>query len=93
VMAGSCFDLMLDADTHDCLDARPAALADVCRVHEWSYVAKLQDHCKSLDVEEYGRMALKHLDGDTVVSRDSFKGTRQTKYEYCHCIEHSRRLL
>jgi acetoin utilization deacetylase AcuC-like enzyme len=43
-------------------------MADVLRVHEWSYVRSTQYLCEELSDDELG-----HLDGDTVISRLSFE--------------------
>jgi len=47
---------------------RPAALADVLRVHEWSYVRRVQARCEQL---QGSSLAL--LDGDTAVCGLSFQ--------------------
>jgi hypothetical protein len=50
----------------------PAAITDVLRVHEWSYVRYLQNTCAKLhpDPEQTGGLA--QLDGDTTVGRDTY---------------------
>jgi hypothetical protein len=47
-----------------------APLSDVLRVHEWAYVRKVQDRCERLRMETEQQLAF--LDGDTVISADSF---------------------
>ena len=49
-------------------------MSDILRVHEWSYVRRVQECCESImedDADEED--GIKHLDGDTAVSSKSFE--------------------
>ena len=60
--------------------ARPAAMADVLRVHEWHYVRQVQAQCEripSFDAEDE-ECGMGYLDGDTTISRGTFRAGKIT---------------
>jgi len=50
-------------------DPKKVAVADVLRVHEWSYVKKVSELCHAVPPRDE---AIGHLDGDTAISHGSF---------------------
>ncbi|KAJ1425159.1 hypothetical protein B484DRAFT_349729, partial [Ochromonadaceae sp. CCMP2298] len=70
-------------------DARPAVLADVLRVHEWSYVRRVQGKCASIasaDPEDESA-GYAHLDGDTVVTADTFNAALAAAGSVCEAVD------
>jgi acetoin utilization deacetylase AcuC-like enzyme len=69
--------------------AKPAALADVLRVHEWSYVRRVQEHCASIESadpeDEEGGYA--HLDGDTAVSCETYNAALAAAGAVCEAVD------
>ncbi|CAM9429001.1 unnamed protein product, partial [Chrysoparadoxa australica] len=61
-----------------------AQLADVLRVHEYSYVEHLQKLCRSIEDTPF---SLKHLDGDTAVSHSSFEAAMRAAGSVCDAID------
>jgi len=62
------------ADHVDWFEEAPAAtMSDVLRVHEWSYVRQLQSKCEGIDNDAEGQGGMDSLDGDTSISKQSFK--------------------
>ena len=51
---------------------RPAAMADVLRVHEWPYVRRIQAFCETIAPDAEGDGGIGSLDGDTTLCHDSF---------------------
>jgi hypothetical protein len=69
--------------------AKPAVLADVLRVHEWSYIRKVQAHCAGItsadpEDEESG---FTHLDGDTAVSCETFNAALAAAGAACEAVD------
>ena len=65
------------AEGLDFVDSTPkASLADVLRVHDWSYVRKIEAACEALESRSEGadeeEEELGRLDGDTAISRRSY---------------------
>jgi hypothetical protein len=54
-------------------ESKLAVISDILRVHEWSYVRKVQECCTSIESSDpEDADGLLQLDGDTTVSRDSY---------------------
>lgn len=54
-------------------ESKLAVISDILRVHEWSYVRKVQECCASIESSDpEDADGLLQLDGDTTVSRDSY---------------------
>ncbi len=76
-----------------------AAMADVLRVHEYSYVSHIQSICKRLKKESlsYGMMGdcgavpevglITYLDGDTGISSDSFEAALRAAGAVCRAVD------
>ncbi len=76
-----------------------AAMADVLRVHEYSYVSHIQSICKRLKKESrsYGMMGdsgaapdvgpIMYLDGDTGISSDSFEAALRAAGAVCRAVD------
>ncbi|KAG5177795.1 hypothetical protein JKP88DRAFT_350538 [Tribonema minus] len=61
-----------------------AALADVLRVHEYGCISRLQQLCASIPDAP---TAIKHLDGDTAVSRASYEAALRAAGSVCSAID------
>lgn len=61
---------------------RPAPMADVLRVHEWSYVRRIQ-----AAVEDLSDDAFVHLDSDTAISRHSFAAAMHAAGGVCQAVD------
>ena len=59
-----------------------ADMADVLRVHDWSYVRKVQGTCEGIPEDELGR-----LDGDTTLSTESFEAALHAAGAVCRAID------
>ena len=59
-----------------------ADMADVLRVHDWSYVRKVQGTCEGIPIDELGR-----LDGDTTLSTESFEAALHAAGAVCRAID------
>jgi acetoin utilization deacetylase AcuC-like enzyme/ankyrin repeat protein len=68
-------------------DCKPAAMSDVLRVHEWSYIRKIQGHCEQIrpDPESYGGIG--NLDGDTTLSRLTFEAALRGAGAVCEGVD------
>eukprot|EP00958_Prasinococcus_capsulatus_P001345 scaffold115_cov304-Prasinococcus_capsulatus_cf.AAC.39 len=68
-------------------EAQRAELADVLRVHEFSYVKQVQLHCaalgRSMDPEATG-----HLDGDTSISMGTFNAAMYAAGSVCQAVDY-----
>jgi hypothetical protein len=59
------------------------ALADVLRVHEWSYVRRVQAKCEGIATAE----GLDSLDGDTTLSRQTFDAALVAAGAVCAAVD------
>lgn len=69
-------------------NSKLAALSDVLRVHEWTYVRKVQEYCASIsssDPEEESGFV--QLDGDTAISKDSYTAALASAGSVCQGID------
>jgi len=68
-------------------ECRMAAMSDVLRVHEWSYIRRIQGHCEQIrsDPEGYGGMS--NLDGDTTISRLTFEAALRGAGAVCQGVD------
>ena len=67
-------------------DERPkkAAIGDILRVHDWSYVLKLQTACQSITSST---LDVRHLDPDTAISHGTFKAAMAAAGAVCHAVD------
>lgn len=70
-------------------NAKLAVLADVLRVHEWSYVRKVQEHCAGIssDDPENEEEGFAHLDGDTAISSDTYNAALAAAGAVCQAVD------
>lgn len=71
------------------LRSKEATISDVLRVHEWSYV-KMIHHKSNLiisDDPEDVESGMGSLDGDTSISRGSFKAAMAAAGAVCHAVD------
>lgn len=77
-------------------ECRRAAISDVLRVHEWSYVSRIENVCSSIappldgvSEEDYSNMrgAIMHLDGDTALSRLSYSAALRAAGSVCQAVD------
>lgn len=64
--------------------SRKAALADILKVHDWAYVLKLKTASESIEDDP---SVIRHLDGDTAISRGTFKSALAAAGAVCHAID------
>ncbi|CAG9462216.1 unnamed protein product [Pedinophyceae sp. YPF-701] len=62
----------------------PVALADVTRVHEWSYIKHIQEVCARITDHP---AAVGHLDGDTAVSHKTFQAALHAAGAVTHAVD------
>jgi hypothetical protein len=69
--------------------AERAALADVLRVHEWSYVRRVQEHCANISSQdpEDEEEGYAHLDGDTAVSSGTYNAALAAAGAVCRAVD------
>ena len=65
----------------DSSNIQPASIADILRVHEWSYISHLEERCKAIGAaqeQQGGEDSLPGglLDGDTKLSSQSYAAAR-----------------
>ena len=71
------------AGTEWCEEAPRAAIGDVLRVHDYTYLKGVEAACESVA----GEGAVKNLDDDTTVSRSSFEAAMRAAGGVCHAID------
>lgn len=59
-------------------------MADILRVHDWSYVRSLQHLCASLPDDP---AVVGHLDGDTAISRGTFDAALVAVGGICNAVD------
>jgi len=64
--------------------SQQAAISDILRVHDWSYVRKIQAACASIPDEPE---TLGHLDGDTAISHGTFKAALAAAGAMCSAVD------
>lgn len=64
--------------------SRRAALADVLKVHDWAYVLKLKN--ASACIEDV-QSDIRHLDGDTTISKGTFDAALAAAGAVCHAVD------
>jgi hypothetical protein len=62
-----------------------ATVADVLRVHEWSYVRRIQSVCEKVGNEEEDELG--RLDGDTTISRKSYEAALHAAGAVCRAVD------
>lgn len=68
-------------------ECKPAAISDVLRVHEWTYVRKLQHLCSTIHPNAESERGLANLDGDTTISRASFQAAVHGAGAVCDAVD------
>ena len=64
--------------------SRRGCMADILRVHEWSYVRSLQHMCASIpDIPA----VVGHLDGDTAISNGTFRAALAAVGGICNAVD------
>lgn len=63
-------------------EAPRAAISDVLRVHDYTYIKRLESVCAEIQGDE-----VKNLDGDTAVSAKSFEAAMYAAGAICHAID------
>lgn len=69
------------------LDSTAATISDVLRVHDWSYIRKLQYACSQIGRNEEKSDGISHLDGDTAVSNQSFAASLHGAGAVCNAVD------
>ena len=65
-------------------NAPAADLADVLRVHDYSYVQDLKDKC---DLIHDGETSIGHLDGDTAISHGTWEASLKAAGAACRAVD------
>lgn len=68
-------------------DCRKACMGDVLRVHEWSYVRKLQHTTEQLASDPFTSAGIGQLDGDTTLSSKSFDAALFAAGSVCQAVD------
>lgn len=70
-------------------DVKPAALSDVLRVHEWSYIRHLQAQCEAIESfdPEDEISGLGQLDADTTISKGTFQAALAAAGAVCTAVD------
>ena len=64
--------------------SRRGCMADILRVHDWSYVRSLQHMCASIpDIPA----VVGHLDGDTAISNGTFRAALAAVGGICNAVD------
>ena len=64
----------------------PATISDVLRVHDWSYIRKIQYACSQINTNAENNTGISHLDGDTAVSNQSFIASLHGAGAVCNAV-------
>lgn len=74
----------------------PASMGDVLRVHEWGYVRRVQATCEQVqrlsegipaDMAAEESSGITHLDGDTALSRETFRAAMHAAGSLCQGVD------
>jgi acetoin utilization deacetylase AcuC-like enzyme len=73
-------------------EVQPASIADILRVHDWSYVKNMEDKCQKLktdSAQEIGgeELSMGLLDSDTRLSPESYAAARMAAGAVIHAID------
>ena len=68
-------------------DCRMASMSDVLRVHEWSYIRRIQGHCEQIRSDANGYGGISNLDGDTTLSRLTFEAALRGAGAVCEGVD------
>ena len=68
-------------------DCRKAAMSDVLRVHEWSYIRRIQGHCEQIAHDPEAYNGISNLDGDTTLSRLTFEAALRGAGGVCEGVD------
>ena len=80
-----CKSLSDDIDFH--MDPPPAAMTDILRVHEWSYVRHIQYKCEELSEDPDAEDGIGHWDSDTAICHDTYQAALYAAGASCHAID------
>ncbi len=67
--------------------AKPAAIGDILRVHDWSYVRKVHHSCVMAGKSQLKNEKIDHLDGDTAISSLSFAAALHATGAACNGVD------
>lgn len=70
-----------------CVLESVAEISDILRVHEWSYIRKLQSKCSQLNPDPEEQSGLTELDGDTTVSHKTFEAAMAAAGAVCKAVD------
>jgi len=62
----------------------PCEMSDVLKVHEWSYVQRIQKACLSIPDNP---STVGHLDGDTAISHSTWRGALEAAGAVCRAVD------
>lgn len=77
-------------------NCKSATMGDVLRVHEWGYVRRVQATCEAVerlsegipaDLAAEERSGITHLDGDTALSRETFRAAMHAAGSLCQGVD------
>lgn len=69
------------------LKATSASLCDILQVHEWSYIRRIQAACEELEGDAEDPKGMTHLDGDTAISKESYRAALGAAGAVCQAID------
>ncbi len=69
------------------VQSTPCPLADVLRVHEWSYVRRVQAKCSGISEDLDTSACIDSLDGDTAISRKTFSAALVAAGADCTAVD------
>lgn len=68
-------------------EAKSATMSDILRVHEWSYIRQIQAKCETIDEDPEEESGIDSIDGDTTMSRNTFKAAMHAAGAVCHAVD------
>jgi hypothetical protein len=68
-------------------DAQPAPISDIVRVHEWSYIQRVEKVCSKLPDEVEDEEHLGSLDGDTSISKGTYLAALSASGAVCEAVD------
>jgi acetoin utilization deacetylase AcuC-like enzyme len=68
-------------------EAKSATMSDILRVHEWSYIRQIQAKCETIGEDPEEESGIDSIDGDTTMSRNTFKAAMHAAGAVCHAVE------
>jgi hypothetical protein len=68
-------------------DSQPAPISDIVRVHEWSYIQRVEKVCSKLPDEVEAEEHLGSLDGDTSISKGTYLAALSAAGAVCEAVD------